>query len=444
MSQVAAFFTPSVLPIAAGPVATAASTAAPIEGFAAVLAQLQATFSAPNVTPTTVAPSDASEASGLAVFGITPKSPANATEPKPHLLDSAALVPQGETTLFPQGETSLFAQTQFVAPTPIDNAALVQVPATPSLELPVEISSAGDQTPFNPSAARTQLPQVGTNTVAQLQLRGAFSEQSSVTPAVEERQSPPAKVAEAATTLVAKPSAAQAPAITRPLASPKRAPDDPGQLKTEATPSAKPSDSAPAPAQQPQAAAAQINPAAPQARPSAADAPTTPQPQTIAAAPPPVLPSIIEAQQMATVVVAAPQAGIPLDALAVHIARKFEAGANQFEIRLHPAELGQLDISLTVADDGHVHAVLRVERPETLDLLQRDARSLEQQLRQAGLEVGSNALSFSLSGGNGQRHAPFTGWPAFAEAQTNPPADEAVVAAKYLAVRMRDGIDIRV
>jgi hypothetical protein len=64
-------------------------------------------------------------------------------------------------------------------------------------------------------------------------------------------------------------------------------------------------------------------------------------------------------------------------------------------------------------------------------------------LRQAGLEVGSNALSFSLSGGNGQqRHAPFAGWPAFAEAQDA--AAKQDVAKAYIAVRNPDGIDIRV
>jgi flagellar hook-length control protein FliK len=130
--------------------------------------------------------------------------------------------------------------------------------------------------------------------------------------------------------------------------------------------------------------------------------------------------------------------------LAVHIARKFDAGISQFEIRLHPAELGQLDISLSVADDGRIQAVVRAERTDTLDMLQRDARSLEQQLRQAGLDVGSNSLSFSLSGGNGQqRHMPFSGWPDFADAQDAAPNMQQATSL-YAAVRTNDGIDIRV
>jgi flagellar hook-length control protein FliK len=190
---------------------------------------------------------------------------------------------------------------------------------------------------------------------------------------------------------------------------------------------------------QPYAAA----PAQPQA--VAADtAPPVNNPQAAAVVPAPVLPTLIDAQQMSATVLSTPQAAVPLDTLAVHIARKFEAGTSQFEIRLHPMELGQLDISLNVAEDGRIQAVLRAERPETLDMLQRDARVLEQQLRQAGLDVGANSLSFSLSSGNGQRPAPFVGWPGFADAQDAQGAARNDAASTYVAVRKRDGIDIRI
>ena len=177
--------------------------------------------------------------------------------------------------------------------------------------------------------------------------------------------------------------------------------------------------------------------------PSVAGDPPTPSLQPFATVTTPTQRTLIDVQPMSTPATVTPQAAVPLDALAVHIARKFEAGTNQFEIRLHPAELGHLDISLSVADDGRVHAILRAERPETLDLLQRDARVLEQQLRHAGLEVGSNALSFSLSSGNGQRQSPFVGWPAFAEASGTGAAKQDA-ASTYIAVRKPGGIDIRI
>jgi flagellar hook-length control protein FliK len=45
-----------------------------------------------------------------------------------------------------------------------------------------------------------------------------------------------------------------------------------------------------------------------------------------------------------------------------------------------------------------------VDRPATLDLLQRDARNLERILQDAGLQTDSGSLSFSLrnSGGDAQ------------------------------------------
>ncbi len=135
---------------------------------------------------------------------------------------------------------------------------------------------------------------------------------------------------------------------------------------------------------------------------------------------------------------------VPLDALAVHIARKVEQGLNQFEITLTPAELGKLDISLKISDDGRVQAVLRAERQDTLDLLRQDARTLESQLRQAGLDVNAGALSFHLSQGNAHRYQRDNG--GFANAMTQDKDDTArdVTATAWIATRKRDGIDIHV
>jgi flagellar hook-length control protein FliK len=139
-----------------------------------------------------------------------------------------------------------------------------------------------------------------------------------------------------------------------------------------------------------------------------------------------------------------PQVPVPLDALAVSIARKFESGSSQFEISLHPAYLGKLDISLSVANDGRVHAVLRAEKPETLDMLQRDARTLETQLRQAGLDVGSNSLSFQLSSGNGQRQSGLAAPQASGFSLKEQPVATEQQVSNYIAVRSRDGLDIRI
>jgi flagellar hook-length control protein FliK len=149
-------------------------------------------------------------------------------------------------------------------------------------------------------------------------------------------------------------------------------------------------------------------------------------------------------QAQSTQTAAGLQMPVPLDALAVQIARKFDEGSSQFEISLHPAELGKVDVSLNVSQDGRVHAVLRAERAETLDLLRQDARSLESQLRQAGLDVGSNSLSFQLSQGGNQRQQTASADFAKSFSQDDASATADIVKTAYVAVRKRDGLDIHV
>jgi len=141
---------------------------------------------------------------------------------------------------------------------------------------------------------------------------------------------------------------------------------------------------------------------------------------------------------------ATPTMHVPLEALAVNIARRVEQGLNQFEISLTPAELGKLDISLKIGDDGRVHAVLRAERQDTLDLLRQDARTLENQLRQAGLDVGSNALSFQLSQGQGHKYKMAMTDDRFGQAKNLDERSADVVATTFVASRRSDGVDIHV
>ena len=51
-----------------------------------------------------------------------------------------------------------------------------------------------------------------------------------------------------------------------------------------------------------------------------------------------------------------------------------------------------------MTNDGAVKAIIAVERAETFELLQRDARGLEKALQDAGLKTGSGSLSFNLRG----------------------------------------------
>lgn len=98
--------------------------------------------------------------------------------------------------------------------------------------------------------------------------------------------------------------------------------------------------------------------------------------------------SAVQAQQQTPLV--------PVAGLAIEIAAQARAGKNRFEIRLDPPELGRIDVRLDVDREGHVTSRLVVERAETLDLLRRDAHSLERALNQAGLKTSDNSLQFSL------------------------------------------------
>jgi flagellar hook-length control protein FliK len=90
------------------------------------------------------------------------------------------------------------------------------------------------------------------------------------------------------------------------------------------------------------------------------------------------------------------------DQVAVHIAKAAAEGTDKINIKLKPVSLGQIEVQLDVASDGRVHAVIAADKPETLDLLQRDARGLERALNDAGLRTDSGSLSFNLRGQNQQ------------------------------------------
>jgi len=82
--------------------------------------------------------------------------------------------------------------------------------------------------------------------------------------------------------------------------------------------------------------------------------------------------------------------------VAFEVARHFEAGNTRFQIRLDPADLGRIDVKLDLDKSGTVSAHMFVERPETLDLMMRDQRALQQALQQAGLDASKTSLEFSL------------------------------------------------
>jgi flagellar hook-length control protein FliK len=100
----------------------------------------------------------------------------------------------------------------------------------------------------------------------------------------------------------------------------------------------------------------------------------------------------------------APQApaGTPAEQVSVQIQHGVRDNNDRINVRLYPAALGKVEVKLELSPDRTVHAVVSAEKPETLDLLARDARILQRALEDAGLQTDSNSLSFQLSdGGDG-------------------------------------------
>ena len=134
-----------------------------------------------------------------------------------------------------------------------------------------------------------------------------------------------------------------------------------------------------------------VQAAAPDAAAPANAAAVTTAPAATAAA---TAPAQVSAQLHIAHQTAAPD----INSLAFNIASKSEGGARHFDIRLDPAELGRVDVRLTVDDAGKAQASLSVEKPQTLELLQKDQSHLARALKDAGLDLSQNGLSFSLKG----------------------------------------------
>jgi hypothetical protein len=87
--------------------------------------------------------------------------------------------------------------------------------------------------------------------------------------------------------------------------------------------------------------------------------------------------------------------------VSVQLTRAASNKVEQLTINLRPVELGSVEIKLNFSQDGRVQAIVTAERQETLDLMQRDSRSLERALQDAGLQTDAGSLSFNLRNNNG-------------------------------------------
>ncbi len=91
--------------------------------------------------------------------------------------------------------------------------------------------------------------------------------------------------------------------------------------------------------------------------------------------------------------------------VALSIQRSVRDGNGSITLQLSPSELGRIHLKLNIDEENNVQASIVVERPATLELLQRDMKSLERTLQDAGLRAGPGDLSFSLQGGDSESFA---------------------------------------
>src|SRR5690606_26358258 len=135
-------------------------------------------------------------------------------------------------------------------------------------------------------------------------------------------------------------------------------------------------------------------------------------------------------------------------ALAVEIVSRMRDGMRRFDIRLDPPELGRVDVRLEVDSGGNVKTKLTLDRPETLELMQREARGLERALQQAGLKTDAGGLEFSLRShadhGRDGGHAWNGERPADAQAGEEGERIQALIHEYQTTAAARGGVDIRI
>jgi flagellar hook-length control protein FliK len=138
--------------------------------------------------------------------------------------------------------------------------------------------------------------------------------------------------------------------------------------------------------------------------------------------------------------------------IGVEIARHVAAGKDELTIRLSPAEMGRVDVRLSFDGKGALHATVRADSPQALDMLRRDAGDLGRSLADAGIRTDSSTFSFDSrgsgtgqfaqqqqhghsSGGDGRPRAPGT---AFGDADDG----DALAALPYRQLRASGRVDL--
>ncbi len=79
------------------------------------------------------------------------------------------------------------------------------------------------------------------------------------------------------------------------------------------------------------------------------------------------------------------------------LVQRLDGGSQRFEIRLDPAELGEIDVTIDISKDNKARIVMAVSNTDALAELSRGSKALEQALAEAGVDLGEDGISFEMS-----------------------------------------------
>lgn len=123
--------------------------------------------------------------------------------------------------------------------------------------------------------------------------------------------------------------------------------------------------------------------------------------------------------------------GLPtaVEQVLLQLSKNVKSGNDQMTLQLHPADLGTINIKLDFASNGTVSGTVTASNADTLAMLQKDSRSLERALQEAGLRADPGSLQFSLGGQSNPNNSGQAGYQQAANSMTSGTTGDGSLAA---------------
>lgn len=128
----------------------------------------------------------------------------------------------------------------------------------------------------------------------------------------------------------------------------------------------------------------------------------------------------------------------PAIQVAATIVQRASAPIEGLRLQLEPGELGTVEIEVSTGERRRARAVVLVERPETLELLLREQRSIERILAASGLDLPAGGLELGLRQEGGNRRGALGRADRTATAPTASGSAEPPPAPRLLSLRLLD------